>query len=202
GVCLWRCAKALCSFLTSEAGASAVFRATKIRQRSSGMQEEDRGLIELGAGTGACGLLAAKLCGIRTLLTDGEEGALHQLRANVRLNGVEGTTQVQRLAWSDPVANLRHMFGVVLASDCLYPGQSPSDITSFFEMAAKLLTQDADALFLLSYVSRGSWCDAFTRKVLHCAYGTGFRMHCLEPQAKEARGHSVPLILSLTLQAE
>lgn len=58
--------------------------------------------LELGAGTGVCGLTAAIAIGCPVLLTDRRCDVLENLRANVVLNGLEDRVQVVRLAWGRP----------------------------------------------------------------------------------------------------
>ena len=83
-------------------------------------------VLELGAGTGACGLVAAGLGASRVLLTDGGPEPLLQLaERNVALNRAafpDADVGVLRYSWGDdlpePIAAGRWDF--VLASDVLY----------------------------------------------------------------------------------
>lgn len=86
-------------------------------------------VIELGCGTGLCGLVAARLGASRVLLTDGSDTVLERARRNIALNrlgsssapGSDGTLSTRTLLWGGLVAEeLRSEFDVVLASDVLY----------------------------------------------------------------------------------
>lgn len=80
-------------------------------------------VIELGAGTGLCGLVAAKL-GYTVLLTD-LPGIVPNLRINVSRNaGIN--VDVAALDWSRPETfNMEHTFDTILVSDPVYtPGHS------------------------------------------------------------------------------
>lgn len=56
-------------------------------------------VLELGAGTGVCGLTAATAIGCSVLLTDRSDEVIENLEANVALNGLEDKVRVVRLAW-------------------------------------------------------------------------------------------------------
>lgn len=81
-------------------------------------------VLELGAGTGACGLAAAVLGARRVLLTD-KESLLPTLQANVAANGLaEGRVQCDTLAWRAEglhPTTLVDGADIILASDCLNP---------------------------------------------------------------------------------
>ena len=82
-------------------------------------------VLELGAGTGACGIYAAALGASRVLLTDGGSQALLDLCArNVDANGglwaQHGTrVDVAPLTWGTGSAPAEN-FDLVIASDCTY----------------------------------------------------------------------------------
>ena len=80
-------------------------------------------VVDLGAGTGACGLAAATLGAPRVLLTD-KPALLPALRANALANGFSaGRVDVEALSWAEPLpAHLAPRGAdVVLMSDCLNP---------------------------------------------------------------------------------
>lgn len=55
--------------------------------------------LELGAGTGICGIAASVVLGWSVLLTDRRDDVVENLRGNVLLNALEQKAQVRRLAW-------------------------------------------------------------------------------------------------------
>lgn len=55
--------------------------------------------LELGAGTGICGIAASMMLGWSVILTDRRNDVVDNLRGNVRLNALEQKAQVRRLAW-------------------------------------------------------------------------------------------------------
>lgn len=73
-------------------------------------------VLEIGAGLGAPGLLAAAR-GARVTATDGREEALDLITANAERNGLD--VQVRQLDWSAPPEDLE-TFDLILASDVLY----------------------------------------------------------------------------------
>ena len=56
-------------------------------------------MLELGAGTGFIGILAAKLGAQKVVATDGDWRVCEALRSNVELNGAGQTVKVGRLLW-------------------------------------------------------------------------------------------------------
>ena len=85
GLQVWRGALLLCDYLLAR---PALVRGTTI--------------LELGAGCGLCGLLAAGTAR-RVFVTDNVEGVLANAQANVELNGVEAVARVRTLDWAEPV---------------------------------------------------------------------------------------------------
>ncbi|MDR2694756.1 MAG: methyltransferase domain-containing protein [Deltaproteobacteria bacterium] len=77
-----------------------------------------KSLLEVGAGCGAAGLIAARYGFSRVLLTDINEDALLFARANVCKNGLEDRVEVRR---ADICATrLEELFDFILASEILY----------------------------------------------------------------------------------
>jgi predicted nicotinamide N-methyase len=105
GGVVWPCSRALCRWMGNNV-------------------HDLRGarVLELGAGTGVCGIYAAALGASRVLLTDDDRPALLSLaRSNVSLNAglyAEGADiQVQALVWGQRAAMDVDQFDVVLGSD-------------------------------------------------------------------------------------
>lgn len=87
------------------------------------MDFSGRTVIELGAGTGIVGILAAMLGGDVTL-TD-LPLALEQLRTNMELNAAavaasRGRVRVQALPWGRALGSIPHSYDVVLGADVVY----------------------------------------------------------------------------------
>ena len=101
GLQVWRGALLLCDYLLAR---PALVRGATI--------------LELGAGCGLCGLLAAGTAR-RVFVTDNAEGVLANAQANVELNGVEAVARVRMLDWAE----------TVLPSDPTEEGGLPSDPT-------------------------------------------------------------------------
>ena len=77
-----------------------------------------RRVLELGAGTGFCGLAARALGAGEVVLTDVDE-ALPLLRRNVRA-AEGGGLRVERLEWGGEVGHVAPPFDVVLCSEVVY----------------------------------------------------------------------------------
>lgn len=94
---------------------------------SSARAEELRGkrVIELGSGTGLCGLLAAKISQEFVLLTDGNEDSLEALEESIELNGMQGRVDSHVCEWGSlpHLAQIKSKFGdfdVCIATDVIY----------------------------------------------------------------------------------
>ncbi len=75
-------------------------------------------VLELGAGLGIPGLIAAKR-GLEVTISDREPDALEFARAAVEINGLEDLVTVRHLDWSRPAPGLKG-FGTVLGAEVLY----------------------------------------------------------------------------------
>jgi Lysine methyltransferase len=199
GRALWPCAKALCSYLASDAAQKllAPFELNACSRTSA--------ICELGAGTGAPGMLAAKVFHTSVVLTDRDEHALAQLKENVHMNfSSTDAVEVQQFSWCELSSNLlikqHKRFELVLASDVLYPGQSLASVTDFFTAVRELLHKDSGRL-LLAYQPRAAWSDPFTAAMLRTAYSTGFRAVRVSP-ATQNSNERCPLILCMSYQAD
>lgn len=79
-------------------------------------------VLELGAGTGAVSILAAKLGARKVLCTDGDSGMVNLAAGNVRVNKVGGVVECVQLLWGEEVGDgdgtdIRARLGLVLAAD-------------------------------------------------------------------------------------
>ena len=130
----------------------------------------ERGVLELGAGTGLAGLAAAAALGCRVTLTDLEE-ALPALRRNVAANAtLAPRVAVRRLDWkheldaADAAAALRP--ALLLAADCVWL----EPLVGPFVAAVDALVGDAgDVTMLLVHQTRSAAVDAALWRSLHAA---------------------------------
>ena len=108
GAAVWTAGTALATFLTTLDGVQAL---------------RGKRVIELGCGTGLCGIVAARLGASQVLLTDGNADLLERTRDNVRHNmeQLHPTIDVEPLQWGGSTWTSRCVAPeVVLASDVLY----------------------------------------------------------------------------------
>lgn len=140
----WQAMPVLCHFILSERGQQLIQNAR---------------VMELGAGIGVPGLLAARVCR-ELILTDSNEAVVERLRRNVELNvetmscSADGV-RVVNVAWgadSLPPEHVipRHSVDVVLGSDVVY---SASSARAFLE-TAKGYMDEVDSTIVLAYIPR------------------------------------------------
>ena len=109
-------------------------------------------VVELGAGPGLPGIVAARLGAARVVLTD-LPGELELLKENAAKNGVAATAAAAACAWGDARAvSALGRFDVVLCSDVLY-GHLETTAIALAETAHALCEPRAGAVFL-SYFPR------------------------------------------------
>ncbi|KAJ7067976.1 putative methyltransferase-domain-containing protein [Mycena amicta] len=114
----WPAAEVLCRYLARRGS-------TSLRGKT---------VLDLGSGTGLCGLLAAKL-GATAYLTD-QAPLLSVMQENVALNDeLSSLCTVAELNWGEPLPPDIPLPDVILAADCVY-----------FEPAFPLLVQTLSAL--------------------------------------------------------
>ncbi|XP_061211020.1 EEF1A lysine methyltransferase 3 [Neopsephotus bourkii] len=131
-----------------------------------------RSVIELGAGTGILGILAAMLGGDVTI-TD-RPAALDQIRENVRLNfpGAGTRPRVRALEWGRDEDSFPRDFQVVLGSDLVY---DPASFPALLRALRHLCGPRSQAL--LSARTRGG--DSGSRCFFHRLLPPFFRVQLL-----------------------
>ena len=104
-------------------------------------------VLELGCGTGLCGLVASRLGAKAVLLTDGVDPVLERAQRNIEANVQDRKIRTRKLQWGTNAVEeqLRGKFDVVLASDVLY--QSSAWI-AFGATAKDLLKPETGRLLL------------------------------------------------------
>lgn len=74
-------------------------------------------VLELGAGTGLCALLCAKLGVPRVIATDGDENVVASLKANAEANGVEDRVTSEMLWWGSEDCPARKDVDLLIGAD-------------------------------------------------------------------------------------
>jgi predicted nicotinamide N-methyase len=125
-----------------------------------------RSVLELGAGTGLPGIVAAA-CGARVLQTDRQELALTVCRGNGARNGVDGLAcrAADWMHWDDPAT-----YDWVIGSDILYSESMHPHLRRVFDAAlapgGRLLLADpfrAPSLRLLETMEAEGWTVAMSK---------------------------------------
>ncbi|XP_041465886.1 protein-lysine methyltransferase METTL21D-like [Lytechinus variegatus] len=108
GCVVWDAALVLSKYLETE-GFSRRFGELKSKR-----------LLELGAGTGATGLVACKL-GSEVILTDLEEFVpLMELNIKNNQSALNGSATAKVLKWGEDISDINPLPELVLMSDCVY----------------------------------------------------------------------------------
>ena len=87
----------------------------------------NKSVLELGSGTGICGIVAAKL-GCKVLLTDKDDKSLELAKENAEINNVD--VEAIPLIWGDPHWNNSTGINpdIIISSDCFYNENDIEDI--------------------------------------------------------------------------
>ena len=114
-------------------------------------------VLELGAGCGYVGIVAARMGGVVTV-TDRVDHIEH-LRQNVKLNGLEHSMRVAELEWSEPMAaDIPANFDWILASDCVYEEDSHRPLA---ETLRRFTRPDGATVVLISQETRSDIHSSF-----------------------------------------
>lgn len=119
-------------------------------------------VLELGAGTGVPGIVAASL-GARVLQTDRNEVALHVCEMNAERNGVSAI-ELRCAEWESFTAAIGRSFDVILGSDVLYATEMHEHLRALCEAhlapGGKVLFSDpfrAQSLPVLEAMDASGW---------------------------------------------
>ena len=161
GLTLWRASPLLCKYLIENISLVS-----------------NRYVLELGAGLGLCGILAAGLGAKEVCITDGDSFTLASLRENIARNIVlcpPSKVSCRQLRWGIKLMEFQShcgqtipdgQFDVILGSDIIYV---ESILTPLFETVSHLL--QPDGIFILAYARRNVKID----RVLSTATQYGFK---------------------------
>lgn len=114
-------------------------------------------VLELGAGTGLCGMVAARL-GYKVILTDLPD-IVDNLKENISANMLEGDNiAAEVLDWTDPAPfnGKQLQFPCIMASDPVYQLDQPPLIAN---MAHKLLLRESDSRLCIQMPLRPNFDD-------------------------------------------
>ena len=132
GCRVWSCARLLSAWLASACasggsggGADGADDADAGLGRSFAPRVAGRDVLELGAGTGAVGLVCALLGARSVTMTDRDEATLALMHANARLNGhydpnASCEVSARALDWGDLATYHARAYDLIVAADVLY----------------------------------------------------------------------------------
>jgi len=134
---VWRAAEVFGMELVSEHWQS-VFRGKRV--------------VELGSGTGLCGILAAQLCQEQTLLTDGSMDSINILKTNIDLNKLQARVSCCVLNWGDVSAalDIQQKYGsfeICIATDVIYEAIAVPQLLT----TASLVLMDTGMFYLANH---------------------------------------------------
>lgn len=116
-----------------------------------------KSVLELGAGCGYIGIVAAKMGGVVTV-TDRIDHIQH-LQRNVEMNGLEYSMRVAELEWAEPMAaDVPAHFDWILASDCVYEEDSHRPLAQTLETFCR---PDGATVVLISQETRSDKHSSF-----------------------------------------
>jgi len=126
----------------------------------------DRRVLEIGAGTGLAGIVAAAL-GARVMQTDRQPAALHLCRVNAERNGAASTEQ-RSADWRDWHDTARYDW--IIGSDILYAEATHPYLRMIFESnlepGGQILLSDPlrpSSLKLLELLDASRWVMSFSK---------------------------------------
>ncbi|KAG0644060.1 putative methyltransferase-domain-containing protein [Tuber brumale] len=127
--------------------------------------DEAGSVLELGAGTGLVGIVAARLGAGRVVVTDGNEGVCDALKAGLERNGVADVVSVKRLMWGERDGkeeedNEGERFDLVVGADVIYDS---STIPPFVAELVRRFHKNPSAKVVISATIRDEDTFSFFR---------------------------------------
>lgn len=92
-------------------------------------ERENADLLEIGAGIGLCGLVAAKR-GFKVVISDIDEDALIISRINILKNGLEDRAEIKKLDFTKDTLDKK--FSYIIGSEVLYRQEHYRPLVKFF----------------------------------------------------------------------
>ena len=129
GCRVWSCARLLSAWLASACASGGSGGGADDADRDAGAsfapRVAGRDVLELGAGTGAVGLVCALLGARSVTMTDRDEATLALMHANARLNGhydpdAACEVSARALDWGDLATYHARAYDLIVAADVLY----------------------------------------------------------------------------------
>lgn len=129
------------------------------------LEIENKIVIEIGAGCGICGLVAATMNAKKVYLTDRDQGCVELMKRNVEINKKRislSDIEVINLDWinNEDCLKIQDSFDVIIGSDILY---SMSMVDSLLKGLDRLCSESG--IILLSLHKRGDEYDEFLRRL-------------------------------------
>ncbi|CAM1310720.1 METTL23 (predicted) [Pycnogonum litorale] len=152
---------------------------------------KDKHILELGAGTALCGIVAA-MCGAKVTLTDSAHlpSCLDNSRKSCEANGLstgsDSDVTIRPLTWGQVTPEVSHLRGnidVILGSDCFY---EPKDFEDILFTVSFLMDGNVNAEFWCAYQLRS--CDWSIEVLLN---RWGLEAVCVPLSSFEADSHCV-----------
>lgn len=148
-------------------------------------------VLEVGAGCGVSGLIAARFAA-KVVLTDRNEEVMDMLNQNIELNSLQDKAEGMVMKWVDDVPALKQKyppFETIIGSDVIYPEHSHL-IPALFETVDAALACEESSLFVISFIPRTA---GLKHKVLKHADKFGFACEQVptEEYTTQAMSHSV-----------
>jgi predicted nicotinamide N-methyase len=182
GAKLWACSLVLAEYLVAPLSGGVP------HSRGGTITIKNSNVLELGSGTGVCGIVASELCGARkVVLTDGDNRTVKLIRHNLALNKSEQKKRhAHLLCWESP-ADARGIFeahpeveanggfDILIGSDIVYV--TPS-LKPLFATVSRLLTQSG--CFILAHEDR---FVGLQDNLLRTAKEAGFSCELVEPSS-------------------
>jgi predicted nicotinamide N-methyase len=144
GLMVWPASSFLCEYIIKN---RKIFKKQKV--------------VELGAGCGIGGLVAAKYAS-EVLITDGNELVMQAVRENIDKNPSR-TCNIRslKLKWGQEDSSLMQQFPIIIASDVVYKTEF---FIALFNTVKNLLAPGSDSKFILGFAKRFPTLETYIEK--------------------------------------